>query len=221
MHCQTKIAFEIMKKIFILIALSATIGLVGCSNSQCNGFSEEMQRMYFPYTHGQTLSFASNTGDTLSYTVSKVYLSKPYTLTDRKKKRCENSMTVDLSNTNGSVGNNAPVLSFRMNRKESTESDITNWTPESSGYNIYAVGLRQDTMLYSLRLHADSAYLRYLSDHGIMRFDHLLHYQKDTVRLTTSTIEYDVRDITSIVVVKNKGMANFVTRDGQRYELVD
>jgi hypothetical protein len=126
-------------------------------------------------------------------------------------------MTVDLSNTNGSVGNNAPVLSFRMNRKESTESDNTNWTPESSGYNIYAVGLRQDTMLYSLRLHADSAYLRYLSDHGIMRFDHMLHYQKDTVRLTANYI----RDITDLVVVKNKGIVNLVTRDGQRYELVD
>ncbi|MBR1834248.1 MAG: hypothetical protein IJ785_01885 [Bacteroidales bacterium] len=76
-------------------------------------------------------------------------------------------------------------------------------------------------MLYYLRLHADSAYLRYLSDHGIMRFDHMLHYQKDTVRLTTSTIVYPVRNITSLVVVKDKGIANFVTRDGCRYELVD
>ncbi|MBR1833961.1 MAG: hypothetical protein IJ785_00395 [Bacteroidales bacterium] len=208
-----------MKKLFILMALSAIMGLVGCSNSQCNGFSEEMQRMYFPYTHGQTLSFASNTGDTLSYTVSKVYLSKPYTLTDRKKKRCENRMTVDLSNTNGSAANNAPVLSFRMSRKEDAESDNTNWTPESSGYDIYAVRLIQgnEQYTYTLRLHADSAYLRYLSDHGIMRFDHMLHYQKDTVQLTTSLL----RDLTSLVVVKNKGIVNFVTRDGRRYELVN
>jgi hypothetical protein len=72
-----------MKKLVILMALSATMGLVGCSNNQCNGFSDEMQRMYFPYTHGQTISFTNNNGDTLSYTVSNVYLSKPYTLADR------------------------------------------------------------------------------------------------------------------------------------------
>ena len=50
-----------------------------------------------------------------------------------------------------------------------------------------------------------------------MRFDHMLHYQKDTVRLTANYI----RDITDLVVVKNKGIVNLVTRDGQRYELVD
>jgi hypothetical protein len=206
-----------MKKLVILMALSATMGLVGCSNNQCNGFSDEMQRMYFPYTHGQTISFTNNNGDTLSYTVSNVYLSKPYTLADRKEKRCENSMTVDLSNTNGSAGNNDPVLSLRMNRKEDSESNNINWTPESCGYDIYAAVLRQGTVKYTLHLYADSAYLRYLSDHGIMRFDYMLHNQKDTVRLTANYI----RDITDLVVVKNKGIVNLVTRDGQRYELVD
>ena len=126
-------------------------------------------------------------------------------------------MTVDLSNTNGSAGNNDPVLSLRMNRKEDSESNNINWTPESCGYDIYAAVLRQGTVKYTLHLYADSAYLRYLSDHGIMRFDHMLHYQKDTVRLTANYI----RDITDLVVVKNKGIVNLVTRDGQRYELVD
>jgi len=209
-----------MKKLFIYIALSSTIGLAACSDNQCGGFSVEMQRMYFPYTNGQTLAFANDAGDTLTFNVSKILLSEPYTLPDKKRAKCDEALTVELSDTATPPNTIAPILSLNMYRQSDAGLDNTNWMPEHGGYEIYAYAKREDSSIISALRLSD---IRYIRDPGITLFNHLLHYQKDTVLLALNMVysHHPPRFITILTLVKDKGIESFVTNNGQWYNLVE
>ncbi|MBR1833958.1 MAG: hypothetical protein IJ785_00380 [Bacteroidales bacterium] len=226
-----------MKKLFILIAVLATMSVAGCYREHCAGFDKEFQQYYFPYTHGQHLTFASSTGETILLVVSKISLSSPFNVGFLSTDFCHQSMSITITDTASNHDNHDFILDFSVT--SFFPADVINKTPSPNKFYLFDYGMsfhspREPTVNYHFG--PDQYYIDQYGNGESWHFDSLSYRDRlcrymDTICFTPDS--YDIDDnnrrleegckyvIDTFVVVKDKGVARFVTHDGQRYELVD
>jgi hypothetical protein len=213
----TKIAFVslnnklvfIMKKIFFITVIMATLALSGCLR-HCEGFPPQMQQTYFPYTSGQALTFVSNEGDSLSLNVTSVSMDGPYNIGFGVKETCGPYLYVKLEGKINHTNHELNIELFYEGQREN-DYDVT-WTPTYNKPYYSQVTIWAGGNSYCL------AYLSYID--GRMEMDRIrsLH---DTICYANVDGKYTESTIDTLMVVKDRGLAGFSTSDGRKYVLTE
>ena len=213
----TKIAFVslnnklvfIMKKIFFITVIMATLALSGCLR-HCEGFPTQMQQTYFPYTSGQALTFVSNEGDSLSLNVTSVSMDGPYNIGFGVKETCGPYLYVKLEGKINHTNHELNIELFYEGQREN-DYDVT-WTPTYNKPYYSQVTIWAGGNSYCL------AYLSYID--GRMEMDRIrsLH---DTICYANVDGKYTESTIDTLMVVKDRGLAGISTSDGRKYVLTE
>ena len=216
-----------MKKLFILIAVLATMSVAGCYK-HCAGFDKEFIQHYFPYTPGQGLTFASSTGETIPLVVSKIsYPPHPYDIGFGVKEDCTQILEVIITDT---ASKHDFDLNFVIGNYGT--ADMINRAPSlNNPYHFFVVKFTNSSAIrdYYHIDPPDSNYIDFAIQNNISAYENSLCSYIDTINFTIRG-NNDIRRseevgckyvIDTFVVVKDKGLARFVTHDGCRYELVD
>ncbi len=221
-----------MKKLFILIAVLATMSVAGCYR-HCAGFDKEFIQHYFPYTPGQGLTFASSTGETIPLVVSNIsFTPHPYYLDFWVKQDCYQNLEVTITDTsrNHDFNLNFHVMTFFY-------ADVIDQTPGPNKPYLFHNWFSSPfaAMVY-YHFGPDQYYIDRYGNGESWYYDSIGYSNRlcrymDTLCFIPGI--YDIDDnnrrleegckyvIDTFVVVIDKGLVRFVTHDGCRYELVD
>ncbi len=195
-----------MKKLFFITIITATLALSGCVR-HCIGFPNDMLRLYFPYSTGQTITFVDDSRDTVSINVTDMTLSRPYTLEWNVKEECTPTSNIKMS---GIMDKNEFELNFNIILHSPTEQNDEDWTTNSSiMFTMYT---------YFNSPSAHNAYT-FLDTTALFPSANIRGLYDSIILIgSTTTLE---SNIDTLVMVKNKGLAGFSTSDGRKYVLTE
>lgn len=194
---------SIMKNILAILSILTTMVFYGCGKKHCSDFPPEFQQQYFPYQKEQELVYLGDMGDIILLKVLEVYRTElPYNIPWNVKMDCNSFLDVAMQ---GNVDSTDFTLYFIVTSFRHRENN-ENWVPTTS--DPYYLITEIDVGGYHYGIDAANP------DQLTSLLDTVCLVNLDSYNNKPEPL------VDTLVIVKDKGLIGFCSKEGQKYKIV-